>query len=283
MNKAFSLPFSKFAGLIFLSQIFLSQCGGAAAVLPAAVSTAPASSLTPSDQTQIPILMYHYIGPIPPDQLNNALRKDLTVSQENFEAQLKWLSENNYETVYFQEVLDFVNHASTPTPAFASLGSKKPIVLSFDDGYESAYSVAFPLLKKYKMKGAFAIITGKIEMRKYLTWSQISVMQAAGMEILSHTVTHADLSILTAPQIEDELTTSKEQLEAILGHQVKGLIYPSGKYTGRVIRSARNLYEGARATQRGVVTKNSKPFELPTVRIRGSTTLEQFSHLFTDF
>lgn len=215
---------------------------------------------------EIPILMYHYIGSIPLDQKNNAFRKDLTVSKDSFEAQLKWLKEKGFTAIYFTNLLRFLNaekEISLP---------KKPVVLSFDDGYEDAYTEAFPVLKKYGFRGAFAIITGKIGQEGYLTWEQILEMKKAGMEFLSHSVSHMDLRTLSNKTLGEELTQSKKILEEKLSAPIIGFVYPAGKYNQRIIEAVKKAgYKAARTTKNGKVTRDSKIFELPTVRVKEKT------------
>lgn len=126
---------------------------------------------------------------------------------------------------------------------------KKPVVISFDDGYEDAYAAALPLLKKYDFKGSFAIITGKVGTPDYMTWEHIKTLARGGMEILSHTISHSDLRLISDKKLEEELAGSKKILQDKLGVQIDGLVYPSGQY------------------------------ELPAVRIRAKTTLEKFAEL----
>lgn len=227
---------------------------------------------------EVSILMYHYIGDVPTNEKNNILRKDLTVSTANFEEQLKWLSENNYLTLGMTEVVAFANAKDGYWSSLSSFAwPEKPIVLTFDDGYEDAYINALPLLQKYNMRGSFAIITGKVGTPGYMTWDQIKQMQIAGMEIASHSVSHPDLSIAPIVKIKDELTKSRADLENNGIYPVSVFVYPSGKYNLDTIEQLKLAgYIGARTTQNGKVTKESDSYELPVVRIHGATTMEQF-------
>lgn len=238
--------------------LLLTSCAG----LTWKSTSAPIQEVTPpfvikTPTKKIPILMYHYIGEIPADQKNNAVRKDLTVSAENFEAQLKWLKKNGY---------------TTP-------GS---IMLTFDDGYDNAYSTAFPLLEKYGFRGIFAIITGKVDTAGYLSWDQISEMKQVGMEFWSHTVAHLDLRTLSDKILETELIYSKTILEEKLGVKIDGFVYPAGKYNERVVQAVKKAgYLWARTTKKGWGTLPLNSYEIPTIRIHGTTSLAQFASLLT--
>lgn len=105
---------------------------------------------------------------------------------DEFEEQLKYLKENGYQTFstdeYFQHFQE--NHATTP----------KCVVLTFDDGIEDLYSVAYPLLKKYQMKAVAFIIANWMGRPNMVTWEQINEMHQAGVvDFQSHSLNHAGI------------------------------------------------------------------------------------------
>lgn len=266
--------------LVFLSFLLLSfvlaACGSTdiASAPPAALPVAVPMPVGSSFE-YIPILMYHYMGDVPSDQIGNKIREDLTVSAGNFEAQLKWLKEEGYTSVTLREAVEAYGE-TPPAPL-----PERPVVLTFDDGYDDAYTVALPLLKKYGMTGTFGIITGKAGKPGYMTWEQIVKLNEAGMEIVAHTVSHLELPTLSDNVLASELENSRKILEKNLGHPVRDLVYPSGKYDERVMAAAKAAgYLSGRTTKRGVVTKDTNSFELPVLRVHGNTTLEQFRGMF---
>lgn len=93
---------------------------------------------------QLPILMYHGITDNP-SKVN-----DYVILINTFEEDLLWIKENGYTTVSAQQLIDYVEKGS-------ALPSK-PILLTFDDGYENNYTLAFPLLKKYNMRAIISVI-----------------------------------------------------------------------------------------------------------------------------
>lgn len=243
--------------------------------------TQPTSNLPPIIYNlEIPILMYHHIGKVPSDKKYDAVREDLTVSPENLETQLKWLKDQGYTSISMAETIVFAR-AKGEFPAWSSFAlPKKPIIISLDDGYEDAYTNALPLLRKYNFSGSFAVITGKVGTPEYMTWEQIKILVKNGMEILSHTVSHPDLRLISDKKLAEELADSKKTLEDNLGNEIYALVYPSGQVDNRVSAAADAAdYSGARTTATGKVTKNSPPYELPVVRIHGGTTLEHFVEL----
>ena len=95
----------------------------------------------------------------------------------------------------------------------------KSLVITFDDGHISSYSVAFPILCNYKFKATFFIITERIGEKEYLSWRQIREMNKYRMEIGSHTVTHPILTELSTEKIKFELSIQKKWLKIRLVKQ----------------------------------------------------------------
>ena len=102
----------------------------------------PAALSADEISTQVPILMYHHLSE---DVTNSEM-----VSPEQFEVQIRALSEAGYTGVSFDELQAYVLRGE-PLP-------EKPVVITFDDGYRSNYTLAYPILQKYGMKATiFAI------------------------------------------------------------------------------------------------------------------------------
>ncbi|MEG2813045.1 MAG: polysaccharide deacetylase family protein [Oscillospiraceae bacterium] len=133
----------------------------------------------------MPVLMYHHLSK------SQKRLGDYVISPEQFEQDLLHIKNNGYETISSTQLLNFVENA-VELP-------KKPIMITFDDGYESVFEYAFPLLKKYEMKAVFLpigkhtdIFSNKNEPRhinySHASWEQICEMQKSSLiEIGNHT------------------------------------------------------------------------------------------------
>ncbi len=209
----------------------------------------------------VPIFMYHYIRAYsnPADPIG----ENLSVSPQKFEEQLSWLKRNNYATV-------FSGYFKNPKAVAA-----KPIILTFDDGYQDAYDSAFSLLQKYQMTGMFYLIVNKIGTPGYLTWEEILEMQKAGMMFGSHTLTHSDLRNLSPVNLEKEIKESREILTQKLGQEVTDFCYPSGKYSDTVLAEVKkDKYQTAVTTNSGISSLKDDPFLLKRLRIVEKTNVE---------
>lgn len=143
----------------------------------------PVISSENGEQTVLPIIMYHSL------LKDKKYQGKYVISPEKFESDLVYLKQNGYTTV---TVEDLINHFEKGTPL-----PKKPVMLTFDDGYYNNYLYAYPLLKKYDAKAVISIIgyyTEKFsesgdESANYshITWDEITEMTSSGhVEIQNH-------------------------------------------------------------------------------------------------
>lgn len=130
------------------------------------------------------------------------------------------------------------------------MANSKPLVsFVFDDGDETDYTVARDVFKAQGEVASTAIVTGWVNKKNYVNVSQLQELRDDGWEIMSHTVSHPNLSSLTESQIEDELSRSKETLES-WGLPVRNLVYPYNKSNKTVEKIAAKYYRAGRAGQK---------------------------------
>lgn len=177
-----------------------------------------------SSSSGIPVLNYH--------QVNNEAHNALTLSAEEFEAQMAYLNRSGYTAISPDQLVDYLQFGK-PLPA-------KPILITFDDGYEDNYRVAYPILQKYHFTATIFLITDFVGHNgRYLTWKQVKEMRDNGFSFESHTLSHLLLSKASDEEIRSQLVKSKEALEWRLGKKVEYLAYPGGFYDQRVIELAK--------------------------------------------
>lgn len=203
----------------------------------------------------VPILMYHEINTLPKNGPSG-----LYVSKENFVKQLDTLLKEGYHTITMDQLWDhWVNQVPLPT---------KPIVLTFDDGYESHYNFAFLELSKRGMVGTFYIITSFLKEGTIRSPQNLRNMYIEGMEIGSHTVTHLDLRYASHEDIETESRESKRVLSEIIGAQVYNFCYPIGGSTNYAIKILKeNGYHTAVKTLYGKANESQGFLTLNRIRI----------------
>ncbi len=229
--------------------------------LPAAAGTG--SVVTHVKPFRVPILMYHYIRDLP--RSRDKVGIGLTVTPATFEIQLDYLQKKGYHTVSFSQLSD--SGAALPS---------KPIILTFDDGYEDAYTEAVPMLLKHKMTATFYIVTGFIGKKNYLTWEQLRAMTGSGMEIGAHTAHHLDLRKLTLAEQTREIANCIQLLQETLGIHIWSFAYPAGKYTATTMHLLEEAgVPFAVTTHKGIATELQDPLELPRVRMNNEVKMRK--------
>ena len=145
---------------------------------------------------------------------------------------------------------------------------KKPIVLTFDDGYRSMYTTVYPLLKAWGWSGTFYCITNARWSDNFLLEDMVAEMAANGMEIGSHTVSHVELHALDGDTLDGELADSRDILSTITGNDITMLCYPAGRYNDKTKTAAEEAgYLCAVTTQNGIAAKSQGMFELKHLRV----------------
>lgn len=203
---------------------------------------------------KMPIIFYHRLF----HDIND--HEKYSIDQTEFERHLHYLSENGFQTISLEEMF---------APSQQTSNSTKKIVITFDDGSDSDYLVAFPLLKKYGFVATFFITVNWIGTKGYVTWPNLIEMASCGMSIQSHGMTHAFLSDLNDDMMLSELIGSKNMLAKKLNMSVDFISLPGGACSSRVLKMAEH------ANYKGVCT--SKPgLEVYPVEKRGCAVLNRF-------
>lgn len=218
---------------------------------------------TYDDPVQIPILMYHAVHVMDPSEASNA---NLIVAPDNFEAQIKAMVDAGYYFLTPEEAYKAFTENALP--------AKKVVWLTFDDGNEDFYTIAYPILKKYKAKATNNIITGFVKKGNAgnLTVKQMKEMMAHGMSFQSHTVNHPDLSVNDKATQKAELTDSIDFLEDKLNTKVNTIAYPSGRYNQTTLDLAKKTYKLGLTTNEGLASAKNGLLSLNRVRILPTTT-----------
>ncbi|MGH9471246.1 MAG: polysaccharide deacetylase family protein [Terriglobales bacterium] len=110
----------------------------------------------------------------------------------------------------------------------------RPVILCFDDGCQSDFEVALPLLREFGFPATFFINTAAVARRGFMDWPQIRALVAAGMQIGSHGHEHVPLCRLPLVQLVRQLRHSRQQLQDRAGASVDFLAPPYGLWNRRV-------------------------------------------------
>lgn len=224
----------------------------------------------------IPILMYHQIDEPPP---RGTPLRGLVVSPGSFARQMWLLRLLGYRGLSMRDLEPYLR------------GEKRGRVvgITFDDGYQNNLHNALPVLQKHgftatiyavssMMGGTNSWDRGLVTEKPLMTRADWQAWLTAGMDIGSHTRTHADLNKLSTEQARDQIQGSRQELEQSLGYQVRHFCYPYGRFRPEHAQIATQAgYVTATTTHRGRVHSGDDPMLLRRVLVAQATHLPQLT------
>ena len=225
----------------------------------------------------IPILMYHQIDE--PPARGTALR-GLIVSPGSFARQMFLLKLLGYRGLSMRDLLPYLK------------GEKqgKVVGITFDDGYQNNVRNALPVLKKHHFTatcyGVSSMMGGTndwdegtgIAEKPLMALDDWTIWRDGGMDIGSHTRTHADLTQLDAAAAQNQIAGSRLELENLLGCEVRHFCYPYGRFNATHQQMARQAgYATATTTHRGRTHAGDDAFTLRRIMVARATHLGLFA------
>ena len=211
-------------------------------------------TLTPAPQGVL-VLEYHHV--------NDDVGDDgwaYTVPVADFAEQLDYLQAEGYTTITMQDFMR-AKKGKQELPA-------KPVVLTFDDGYEDNYTTLLPMLEERHMTAVVYMVTNSIGRKDYLSWNQLRDMQARGIEIGSHTANHQPLTSLDREKQAEEMKLSKLLMEWNGLKTIYSFSYPNGAYDEEMPDLLReNEYLNAVTGDGGLNTLKTNPYLLQRTNI----------------
>jgi peptidoglycan/xylan/chitin deacetylase (PgdA/CDA1 family) len=209
----------------------------------------------------VPILMYHVIASSP----LRAAYADLWVRPGAFANQMAALAHAGYHATTLSAVWRaWHGHATMP---------RHPIVISFDDGYQSQSTYARRTLDRRGWPGMLNLAVKNVGIAGGLSRGEVRAMIRDGWEIGAHTLTHADLTTVDAAQLAHEVAGSRAWLRRAFGVPVDFFCYPAGRYDPTVEAAVRAAgYRGATTTNEGIASRHGDPYALPRVRVTPEMT-----------
>jgi peptidoglycan/xylan/chitin deacetylase (PgdA/CDA1 family) len=213
----------------------------------------------PPYRRAVPILMYHEVRKPPPGAPN----PQLFVSAGTFRSEVRWLARRGYHGITLVQ-LQQAWHGRRRLP-------RRPVVLTFDDGYLSVYKNVVPVLRRMRWPGVLNLALGNTKSSPPgVTRAEVKGMMRAGWELASHTISHLDLTTLDPAQLRQELVGSRRLIRRWFHVTVSDFCYPAGRYNRSVIAAVRRAgYTTATTVKPGIATARH-PYELPRIRVEES-------------
>lgn len=212
---------------------------------------------------RVPILMYHAVDERP---------SAISIFPERFAWQMSSLRDNGYQPVTLTKLVrSFRDGGEVPT---------RPVVITFDDGFESVYTQAWPVLNRFGFEATVFLVAGycgklndwptqpsTAPRFRLMDWKQIQEMARYGIEFGGHTLSHPRLDKLAPQELKHEILDSKALLEDRLGCAVSVFAYPYGRYNQATKKLVGETYRAACGTELGLAGNNSDPLALERIEI----------------
>lgn len=158
---------------------------------------------------------------------------------------------------------------------------RRDVWVTFDDAYESDYSIALPLLKASKMKARFFVVASRVDQKGFLSSKQIQSLCAEGMTIGSHGMYHRHWPALSDQELHEEVVEARDRIEQITGTPIVEAACPFGGYNRRVLQRLRTSgYDRVYTSDGGPANPDS--WFLPRNTIVRSDDLEKVLGLITE-
>lgn len=228
-----------------------------------------------SDDARVPILMYHAVATDP-----NEATRALSVTPEAFAGQMAVLADRGLTPLTTAD-LAARWRSGRPLP-------KRPVLVTFDDGYEGVHRHALPALAEHGFPATLFVSTGWLRgpydtgggLDTMLDWDQVRELAAAGVEIGGHSHSHPQLDQVCDATLRFELIHCKEIVSDQLGTVPASFAYPYGYSSRRVRQAVRETgYAQALAVGNGLARRAQGPYALRRVTVRRGTGLEEFERL----
>jgi len=217
------------------------------------------------------VLMYHSIGD-----------GDLffTVKREEFERQMQYLKEEEFNVVSLRKLEEYLENRSIPP---------KTVVITFDDGYKDNFLNAYPVLKKYNLPATIFVATGEVGKSKNLRGCEFEMLSESDIKELDnlglisiepHTVNHLKLAKLSEEEVDYQIGESKKALESILEKTCQYFAYPCGSYNDTVLSVARKFgFKLGFTVEKGKVKVSTDKLLMPRNSIDSQVNFDEFKNI----
>jgi peptidoglycan/xylan/chitin deacetylase (PgdA/CDA1 family) len=231
---------------------------------------ATTASAGPPGTEPVPILIYHVIAPAPA----GAPFPGLYVEPAEFAEQMQALERAGWHAVTLDEVQAYWRHG-------VPLGAGKPVVVSFDNGYNSQYTQALPVLRQLGWVGDENLqLSGLPPSQGGLGQGQIRGLLAAGWELDTQGISHAALITLDAEQLHYQVSVARRTLQQRYHVPVNWFCYPSGQYDATVEAAVKAAgFTGSTTVVPGWAHADEDPYRLHRIRVLGGTSGQQLLEL----
>ena len=209
----------------------------------------------------MPVLFYHHVGPP-----GGGGRRFLSVDPERFESHVDWLARRRFTTV-------------TPSAWLSGVRPRRPVMITFDDGYADLARHAFPVLARRGMTATAFVVTGLLggqdewndelggDRLQLLSREEIAAWAQRGIEFGAHGRTHRDLVLLDPVARAAEIDGSRSDLADALGSVPHAFAYPYGSYDSSTLDLVGRAFSLAFTTEEGFHRDTDDPLRVARIQV----------------
>lgn len=209
------------------------------------------------------------------DSISHKIASSWITSEDRFETQMTFLKSRGHQVISLRKLLDILDDKID-----RDVLHLKPVLITFDDGFEGNYKYGFPILQKHGMSASFFVATSNIGKKHMLTWQQLREMSNFKMSIQSHTLSHPLLSSLGFNETKKEIVDSKQIIQEKIGEKVEFISLPNGDYNQYYFKIAEeNGYLGGCSSIYGFNNQKTNRFLLRRISIKKHTDIFRFQAL----
>lgn len=200
-----------------------------------------------------------------------------SIAEDSFEEQMRWLRESGHSFVTLDQLEGFLKEGSALP--------ERPVCITFDDGCESVYSHALPILQRLGIPSvvfvtldpdAWIFHEGEYVERRLLP-DEIKACAAGGIAIGSHAVSHRGLNEMTRDEVLAELVDSREELTRLAGEPVRHFAVPLNFYNRSTLELCKEAGYGTVSTSdNGTSNAGTDPYRIKRFIVEGSYDLTAF-------
>ena len=207
------------------------------------------------------VICYHQITQ---DDYAQKKKNDFILAQSKFKNQIRYIKENDFVTVYGEEL---------------NKGIANSVMLTFDDGVDGFYKYAMPLLLEYKMKATLFIAPGLLGNKPFLDLAKLKEIKEKGFRIEAMGFNHKALTSLRKSERSKSIRLTKEYLKQKLGISTTWFAFPFGTFDTDLQTLLKQFgFKGAFTMLNGAVNRVSPPYALNRFTVLKQHSLSYFKN-----
>jgi peptidoglycan/xylan/chitin deacetylase (PgdA/CDA1 family) len=209
-------------------------------------------------------LLYHRVVPRPTYDGFSGTEQIFSIPEDRFREQMHWMLETGYSFVDIEQLTEHLG-SGAPLPP-------RPVYLSFDDGCESVFKNALPILRD------LVFHSGEYHERR-MTPEEMIACQEGGVSIGSHAVSHRGLNEMSEDEVLEELVRSREMLSEWVGVPVRHFAVPLNFYSRKTLDLCKRAgYSSVCTSDNGTCNRDTDPHRIKRFIIEGAYDLPAFQH-----